>query len=277
MPAAPRLPFSVNHYLCPPQMTLVLFLDLVAQAGFASVGLTQRALDEMPVPTLRRELADRQLGVSSINSAGFLLGEATDRQRERNLRLVETTAELGAAVLNVLPGQDAALTPERSRALVAEGFGALAGAAERAGLRLALEPLHARRARIGSCINTIAAAARLIGAAPAACLNLDVYHLWDDPDRDRAAGGGGPPLGLVQICDIGRVDGRPQRLPLDEGALQWRPFVRRLQAMQPGVPIELELFADQLPGRDAAAIVAAAARLLAPAAGDRDGPGASAH
>lgn len=264
MPAVPRLPFSINHYLCPPQMTLPAFLDLVAQAGFASVGLTQRALDELPVPALRRALAARDLGVSSVNSAGFLLGEAPDRQHERNQRLVEATAELGAAVLNVLPGQDPALPPCQSRARIAEGFGKLAAVAERAVIRLALEPLHARHARIGSCINTIAAATLLIDAAPAACLNLDMYHLWDDTDRDGTVERAGPPLGLVQICDIDTVDGRPQRRPLDEGVVDWRPFVRRLQAVQPAVPIELELFADQLPGRSAAEIVAATARVLSP-------------
>lgn len=260
----PRLPFSVNHYLCPPRMTLPAFLDLVEQAGFASVGLTRRALDELSVPALRRELAVRGLGVTSINSAGFLLDEAPERQGEINLRLVEATAELGAIVLNVLPGQDPSLSPHQARAHVADDFAELAGAAGRSGIRLALEPLHARHARIASCVNTIGAAARLIGTAPAARLNLDMYHLWEDADRDAAVEGAGPPLGLVQICDIGLLDGRPRRLPLGEGAVDWRPFVSRLQTVQPDVPIELELFADQLPGRSAADIIAATARILPP-------------
>ena len=117
MPAVPRLKFSVNHYLCPPHMGLPSFLELVAGAGFTSVGLTQRALDEMPLATLRRELAVRALGVSSINSAGFLLGEAADRQDARNRRLIDATAEIGAGVLNVLPGREPALLSHRRPAI----------------------------------------------------------------------------------------------------------------------------------------------------------------
>ena len=261
MPAVPRLKFSVNHYLCPPHMGLPSFLELVAGAGFTSVGLTQRALDEMPLATLRRELAVRALGVSSINSAGFLLGEAADRQDARNRRLIDATAEIGAGVLNVLPGREPALPPEGSRARVAEGVAALAAIADQAGIRLVLEPLHARRARIKSCINTIAAAREVIGSSSVE-LNLDMCHLWEDPERDETVDGKGPRLGLVQICDIGIVEGREQRLPLDEGSTDWRSFVHRLQAAQPEVPVEFELFADQLPGRSTADIIAATARVL---------------
>jgi sugar phosphate isomerase/epimerase len=261
MPAVPRLRFSVNHYLCPPEMTLPSFLDLVTGAGFASVGLTRRALDEMPLATLRRELAARDLGVSSVNSAGFLLGESAYRQDTLNRRLVDATAELDAAVLNVLPGRAPELPSDDSRAHIADGFAALAVTAEQAGIHLVLEPLHASRARVKSCINTIAAARDAI-ADSGAQLNLDMYHLWEDPERDDAVKGKGPTLGLVQICDIGIVEGRAQRLPLDEGATDWRSFVRRLQAVQPDVPIEFELFADQLPDRSAADIITSTARAL---------------
>jgi sugar phosphate isomerase/epimerase len=262
MPANARLRFSINHYLCGPEMTLPSFLDVVEQAGFDSVGLTQRALDEMPLPTLRQALAARGLAVSSINSAGFLLGEPADLQDVRNRRLVDATAELGAAVLNVLPGRDPGLRADQSRAIVAERFASLAAVADRAGIRLALEPLHATHARTRSCINTIAEATRLIERSPAAQLTLDLFHLWQDADRDVAADGRGPALGLVQICDIGTLEGQPGRLPLDEGAVDWRGFVQRVQAAQPQVPIELELFADQLPGRSAVEIIAATAVAL---------------
>jgi sugar phosphate isomerase/epimerase len=259
MPANTRLRFSINHYLCGPQMTLPSFLDVVERAGFDSVGLTQRALDELPLPALRHALAARGLSVCSINSAGFLLGEPADRQDARNRRLVDATAELGAAVLNVLPGRDPDLSVDQSRTVVADRFAALAAVAERAGVHLALEPLHATHARTRSCINTIADAAPLIERATGTRLTFDLFHLQQDGERDATADGKGPPLGLVQICDIAIVDGRPGRLPLDEGGVDWRGFVRRVQAAQPRVPIELELFADQLPDRSATDIIAATA------------------
>jgi sugar phosphate isomerase/epimerase len=53
-------------------------------------------------------------------------------------------------------------------------------------------------------------------------------------------------------------------LPLDEGSVDWRPFVRRVQARHPDTPIELELFADRLPDRSAVDIIENAAKLLTP-------------
>ncbi len=253
------LPFSVNHYLCPATMALPEFLDVVSRAGFGGVGLTQRALAELSLPALRRELAARQLRVSSLNSAGFFLGETDHVQQDLNSRLVAAAADLQARVLNVLPGRDPALSTPASQAAIADGFQALAGVSLAAGVRLALEPLHATRARTRSCVNTIAtAAAMMTGPVSSVTLNLDMYHLWDDPDLEQAMAGIGPRIGLVQICDIGEQ----RRLPLDEGDVDWRSFVRGIQARHADVPIELELFADQLPGRSAVDIIGGAARRL---------------
>jgi sugar phosphate isomerase/epimerase len=259
-----RLPFSVNHYLCPATMGLPAFLDVVSNAGFGGVGLTQRALAELPLPELRRELAARQLQVSSLNSAGFFLGEAEHVQQDINSRLVTAAAELQARVLNVLPGCDTGMSMPKNQASIAACFQALVGTAYTAGVQLAIEPLHATRARIKSCINTISAAAGTIGPSSSATLNLDMYHLWGDADLDQTVAGVGPRIGLVQICDIGDSGGDARRLPLDEGSVDWRPFVRRVQARHPDTPIELELFADRLPDRSAVDIIENAAKLLTP-------------
>jgi len=262
-----RLPYGVNHYLCTVEMSVPMFLDIVEEAGFESVGLTQRALAEMPLPALRRELAARQLEVSSLNSAGFFLGATEPAQQAINGGLIVAAAELGARVLNVLPGYESGASGAASRQAVTDSFGALAAAAAAADVRLALEPLHATRARIKSCVNTIGEATDIIATAVIASLNLDLFHLSDDDALDTTADGAGPPLGLVQICDIGGPARAARRLPLDEGTVDWRSFVRRIRTSHPDVPIELELFADQLPGRSSVEIIESAARLLAAGAG----------
>jgi sugar phosphate isomerase/epimerase len=90
-----------------------------------------------------------------------------------------------------------------------------------------------------------------------------MYHLLRDPDLDGAVDGTGPPVGLLQICDIDYSDDRARRMPLDEGAVDWRSFLAKVRRLQPSVPIELELFADQLPGRSAVNIIRSTAKLLA--------------
>lgn len=265
MPAAP-LPVFINAYLRPADMALPAFLDRVAAHGFCGVGLTQRALDDMTLPALRRELRARELAVSSLNSAGYFVADDMRPHAARNLALLDTAAALGAHALNVIVGATPALPLREARARAAEGLSWLAGEAAARGVTLVLEPLHPNTAQLRSCLNTLAQCAAL---APGMPVNLDYFHLWWDPDLDGLTDGAGPPLGLVQVCDVGGGlpdGGLPRRLPLDEGLLQagWRDLVARVRARWPAVSIELELFADQLPGRDIDPILADTARLLAP-------------
>jgi sugar phosphate isomerase/epimerase len=257
-----RIALAINHYLCPPGTSLPAFLDIITTAGFDAVGLTQRALDEMPIAYLKRELAARDLAVTSVNSAGAMLGLPVEQQQARNRHLVDQAAALGAGVLNFLPGHDPQLSFAEAQIIVSDALDDLADYARPAGVRLVLEPLHARHARIGSCLNTIADVRRMLDRSGTVSLNLDLFHLWEDPERDLAVEGQGPVIGLVQICDIGRSNETVTRLPLGEGDIHGQPFFQKVRERQPGVPMELELFADQLPARSAAEIIAETARLL---------------
>jgi len=261
MPADPLpVPVYVNHYLCPAGMALPAFLDLVAHHGFCGAGLTQAALDEMPLAAIAKHLKDRGLGLSSLNSAGYFLDPGAEA---RNRDLLDAAAELGARALNVIVGGAGPLPLREARARCADGLAKLAEDAQARGVTLMLEPLHPNTVRFRSCINSIAQAGALAAGLPATALNLDLFHLWWDPDLDRLCRGGmEPPLALVQVCDVGgeiASGGLPRRVPLDEGGEDWRDLLRRIPA---GVPVELELFADQMPGRDIVPILAESAELL---------------
>lgn len=263
MPAEP-LPVFINAYLCPADMTLPAFLDRVVAYGFCGVGLTQRSLDEMPLPMLRQELRARGLGVSSLNSAGYFVADDMRPHEARNLALLDAAAALEAHALNVIVGATPDLALREARARASDGLAWLAGEAVACGVTLVLEPLHPNTAMLRSCINTIAHCAAV---APGMALNLDYFHLWWDPDLDALTDGTGAPLGLVQVCDVGGAlpeGGLPRRLPLDEGLLPsgWRDLLARCATSWPAVPVELELFADQMPGRDIEPILAETVRLL---------------
>ena len=254
---------SVSHYLCPTDMRLSDFLDLVVSHGFGGVGLTQRALDELPARHLRRELDARNLFVTALNSAGyFLAANPADiaRQAALNSSLLHAANEIGGASLNIITGGPAHFNLRDARARIAEALAIFALSAERYGVPLLVEPLHPSVAATQSCLNTIAHAEKLIADLPSISINLDFYHLWWDPDFDRFAEEKNRRLGLIQVCDIGApVGGLARRVPQDEGALDWRDLLARLQASSSAVPIELELFADQLPGRSTQQILASAA------------------
>lgn len=246
------LPYAINDYVCPAAMDYLDFLDRVAAHGFSGIGLTRRALDEMPTHRLKHEIAARNLTVTSIGTAGFFLAEDGADQRARNLKLLDQAAELETGGLTVIVGGTGGMPLAQARAVVRAGMAEFSRHADSSGVTLYLEPLHPLNAVAKSCVNTIAQAEGEMRGLPGMLLNLDTFHLWWDPDFDRFIDDPASRLGILQISDtdFGAADALPRRLPLCEGALDWRDIVKRVRAGRPDIPIELELFADQLQGRD---------------------------
>lgn len=266
--AAPaRLDYAVSHYLWPASGSVTAFLDEIERLGFSAVGLTERALAELPLPELRQALAARGLGVSSINSAGYFLfeGDAWREQEARNAVLLQQSAELGSAVLNVIVGGSTQQPLSGVRERAVEALAHFAGQASRSGVRLAIEPYFPGRAG-RNCFNSIAQLRTIFGLIPGLSATADLFHSWWDPDLDELLSGGGISLGLLQICDVALApagDG-PRRVPLGEGFLDWRSAVRSTRLAFPQAPVEIELFAHDLPGRSCHDVLVEAARRLAP-------------
>lgn len=256
--------FAVNHYLCPPGVSLGEFAGVVADAGFDGIGLTQAAVSEAAPSALRSLLSDRGLNVSSVNTSGFFLGQ--DAQQARcNERLLATAAALEAPALNVIVGAaDASTLLETARAQAEDALAAFAAQARKAGVQLLVEPLWMSNAFTKSCFNSISHARQVFSRIPGLKLNLDYYHLWCDPDLGDTLRGQGCPVGLLQICDVDWADTPNQavRAPLGEGRLNVLTQLQALQQAPGDYPVELELFINQHPGRDYAALIRDAARQL---------------
>ena len=81
--------------------------------------------------------------------------------------------------------------PGEARDVVREGISAVAAAGQAAGVRVALEPVHASQADAFSFVHAIPDALELIGSAPVAIM-LDLWHIHDPveiaPHADRIAG-----------------------------------------------------------------------------------------
>ncbi len=263
----PQLPFSVNQYLCPADLPPADFLDLVARHGFQGAGVTQQCLQALPAADMAAALRGRGMALTSVNSAGFFLqeGEAAVRQEQRNRWFLQQASDLGQARLNVIVGGSATLPLSAARDLATTSLYRFAREAADAGVQLMLEPLHHLNARTKSCFNSISQMLPIFDALPDLTLNADLYHLWWDPDLERLLRGGLLPLGLLQVCDVGIPEGDivPRRIPLGEGFIPWSAYIRTTRQAFPGLPIELELFIDQLPGRNPLDILTSSAAALA--------------
>lgn len=260
-----NLPFSVNHYLCPHPMDLVTFLDRLRSEGFTGVGLTEAALRSLPLSVIKQELSARGLALTSLNTAGFFLqeGDAARAQELRNATLLQQAAECQGA-LNVIVGGSSSLPLTDARELAADRLALFAREARDMGVQLIVEPLHPMNVRTKSCFNTIRQMEVLFDRIPDLTLNADLFHLWWDPDLERLLSGASIPIGLFQICDIAIPEGEliPRRVPLGEGFVPWSDYINIARKAFPLAPIELELFADQLPGRNLEALLSESASML---------------
>lgn len=258
---------AVNHYVCPEGLPCVAFLDEAARRGYGAVGLTRAALSELPAHRMRQELAARGLHVSSVNSA-LLSPERTDGMDD-NAWLLDAAAELDAP-LNIIVTGTAAMPLSQARNCATDVLAGFAGRAQQRGVRIVLEPLHPLHARGRSCVNTLAQVAAIREQVPTLAVNADFFHLWWDPDFDRLLLGDWMPVGLLQVCDVAPAEdlALPRRVPLDEGFIDWRACLRSAMRAFPDTPVELELFADQLPGRAWVDLLRTNASALAPLLGD---------
>ena len=263
-------PLSINFYVCPPDLGLTQFCDLAERAGAQAVGLTLRALDEMPVPAIRALLSRHGLAVSSLNSAGYFLYEDATLAREqaaRNARLIAAAAELEAQTLVVIAGGVAhgTLALREARARVAEGIGELARAAARHGVNLGLEMIHPLGVLQKGCINTIASALALAREHDNLGLTLDFFHSWWDPDLYTLIETAVHKIRLVQFCNVAAPDD-PAHFVREEaghGLIDVAAILGEIRAAGFRGHFEFEMFPEHLRGRPAESMIEAAGRFHA--------------
>ncbi len=257
----------MNHYLCPDDVDLDVFLDKLCDAGFKFVALTQRALEGRSTADISRSLRDHGLGVSSVNSAGFFLleGEAARHQDRVNEQLIEVTAAFIGAKLNVIVGATTSLPLREARKRATGRLADFAARAQRAKVPLVVEPLSFLNVRSKSCFNSIRQMEYLMQDVPDLHITADLFHLWYDPDLEKLLSGHSVPVGLFQACDV-RItgdNGVPARVPLGEGFIPWKEYIRAVSKTFPQIELEVELFINQLQGRDFNQILASSASELA--------------
>jgi sugar phosphate isomerase/epimerase len=126
-------------------------------------------------------LKQHGLTVTGLCRGGFFTAKDW---RDDNLRAIEEAHALGAQCLVLVVGGLLAESKDlqKARDKVREGIAAILPEARKAGVPLAIEPLHPMQAAERACINTLEQALDLcdllgegLGVA------VDVYHVWWDP------------------------------------------------------------------------------------------------
>ena len=157
--------------------------------GISGITIWRQALEGRDLAAVKRQTAEAGLELVSLCRGGFFpAATASGRQAaiDDNLTAIAQAHAIGAPLIvlvcGALPGQSLA----ESRKQIAGGIAAVLPAAEQAGVKLAIEPLHPMYAADRACINTLSQAldlCDLLDPARSGALGVavDLYHVWWDP------------------------------------------------------------------------------------------------
>jgi sugar phosphate isomerase/epimerase len=224
------------------------------------VGLWRDKIAETGLSETAKRLHDSGIKVSSICRGGFFPA-ATPKEQEKifeeNCRAIDEAATVGAPVLVLVCGGIVKRDIDQSREMVIEGIGRLLPFAEKAGVKLGIEPLHPMFAADRSVVVSLGQANPIIEKFNSNSLGLviDVYHVWWDPAVfTEIARASNHILGfhvndwIVPVPDM--LNGRGM---MGDGVIQNKRLRESVTEAGYNGPIEVEIFNErlwQLPGAD---------------------------
>jgi sugar phosphate isomerase/epimerase len=192
---------SLNTATVKKQWALAQIIDGCARHGIEGISPWRDQVAQMGLAPAARAIKSHGLAVTGLCRGGFFTAKDW---RDDNRRAIEEAHTLGAQCLvlvvgGLLPGsKDLA----GSRQRVKEGIATILPDARKAGVPLAIEPLHPMQAAERACINTLEQALDIcdqlgdgIGVA------VDVYHVWWDPKLQPQIKRAGKRVLAYHICD----------------------------------------------------------------------------
>lgn len=195
-------PLSLNTATVRKQWSLAQIIDGCARHDIRGISPWRDQVAQMGLPNSVKAIKQNDLTVTGLCRGGFF----TEKDwKDDNLRAIEEAHELGAQCLvlvvgGLLPGsKDLMLSRER----VKEGIAAILPEARKAGVPLAIEPLHPMQAADRACINTLEQALDICDALGEGIgVACDVYHVWWDPKLEsQIRRAGKKRLLAYHICD----------------------------------------------------------------------------
>ena len=194
------MPLSLNTATLRKQWDLAQIIDGCARHGVRGISPWRDQVAAVGLKEAQKRIKANGLQVTGLGRGGFF---SEKDWKYDNLRAIEEAHELGAASLVLVVGsmppgsKDLALVRQRAAECIAE----LLPEARKAGVPLAIEPLHPMQ--VGrACVNTLEQALDMCDAlGEGVGVAVDVYHVWWDPKlQDQIARARRRILGY-HICD----------------------------------------------------------------------------
>lgn len=156
-----------------------------SEAGIHGITIWRNVLENKNLTEVKALLDDHGMEVVSLCRGGFFPSVDASKRKsaiEDNLWAIVQAEAVEAPLIVLVCGADGGQSPEKSREQIAEGIIRILPAAQSAGVKLAIEPLHPMYAGDRSAINTMKQANDMAEMINSECVGVavDVYHLWWD-------------------------------------------------------------------------------------------------
>jgi sugar phosphate isomerase/epimerase len=192
---------SLNTATVKKQWTLAQTIDGCARHGIRGISPWRDQVAQMGLSQASKSIREKNLVVTGLCRGGFFTAKDW---RDDNRRAIEEAHELGAQCLVLVVG---GLVPGSkdlflSRQAVKDGIAAILPEARKAGVPLAIEPLHPMQAAERACINTLEQALDICDSlGDGIGVVVDVYHVWWDPKLQSQIARAGKRILAHHICD----------------------------------------------------------------------------
>lgn len=243
------------HTVTTRPLSLERCLTAYPRRGIGGITIWRHDLEGRSPTTVGRQAREAGLEVVSLCRGGFFPAEtAAGRQAaiDDNLRAIDQAVALGAPLVVLVCGAVPGIGLAEARKRITEGIAAVLPAAERAGVKLAIEPLHPMYAADRSAVNTLRQAHAIcdaLGSPAAVGIAVDVYHVWWDPhlQEEIALAGRTGRLLAYHICDwrTPTTDLVNDRGLMGEGCIDLREIDGWVSAAGFTGPREAEIFSNR--------------------------------
>ena len=206
----------------------------LAGHGFECLSLWRAKLSDIGHTAAASMLTEAGIRVSSLQWAGGFTGgdgRTFAESIEDAVEAIDVAAAVGAPVLVVHSGCRGGHTRSHARRLLVHALEKLAPLAGRAGVVLAVKPVHAAAAPGCSFLTRVVDALDLIEdlADPAVRMAADLWQFGDDPALPRLLPRLAAATAVVQVADrIGPPTSELERLPAGHGTLPLESLVLAL-------------------------------------------------
>jgi sugar phosphate isomerase/epimerase len=191
---------SLNSATVRKQWSLAQIIDGCARHGIRGISPWRDQVAQMGLKQAASAIRENGLTVTGLCRGGFF---AEKNWKDDNLRAIEEAHELGAPALILVVGgmppgsKDLSSCRQRIQDCIAQ----ILPAARKAGVPLAIEPLHPMQVT-RAAVNTLEQALDMCDAlGPGVGVAVDVYHVWWDPKLESQVKRAGKRILGYHICD----------------------------------------------------------------------------